>query len=132
LNEPSSSSSSSSLSHQLIDAKLLPCGETICSKCVTENTISNELLGESFIECKFCNEKHKIKEIFPNKLVNEMIKQEISKQNSHKTKQQPITSGTNLNNQFKSDTNNTEDALSNKDFKLLSKLANDLKSKQDL
>lgn len=56
--------------HDLADAKILPCGETVCANCVKSSLDSNESLK---FECQLCKNEHFLKDIIPNKLVNSLL-----------------------------------------------------------
>ncbi len=65
--------------HDFDVAMILPCSETVCSRCIEKNLIimpndedENEI---KFLECPFCGETHYFNDIIPNKLVNSILQQ---------------------------------------------------------
>ena len=56
--------------HDLIDAKILPCGETVCNNCISKSLDSTSTQIE---QCALCGGTHQMKDIIPNKLVNSLL-----------------------------------------------------------
>lgn len=60
--------------HDLNDAKILPCGETVCNNCISKSLDSSSPTSAPHIEkCALCGQAHQLKDIIPNKLVNSLL-----------------------------------------------------------
>jgi hypothetical protein len=92
--------------HNLIDAQILPCGETICKKCLNSsldishqnsidtketNTNNCESARASVIKCKYCKNEHKEDSIIENKLINLIIDQNSKQSNRLKSNTELLT-----------------------------------------
>ena len=56
--------------HELYDAKILPCGETVCQACITKSV---DPMDELQLDCLLCKSIHMVKDCIPNKLVNNLL-----------------------------------------------------------
>ena len=56
--------------HELNEVRILPCGETVCQACIFKSV---DPVDELQLDCLLCKTVHKLKDIIPNKLVNNLL-----------------------------------------------------------